>query len=61
MKNLKLGYAFQKAVLSHMSKTLIDKKEKDNLQILFEALDENKDGEITLKEFVHNFKMKFNV
>lgn len=39
-----------------MVKTLVDKKEKDNLQILFEALDDNKDGDISLKEFVGNFK-----
>ena len=44
-----------------MVKTVIDKKEKDNLQILFEALDDNMDGEINLKEFVGNFKAKFNI
>jgi Ca2+-binding EF-hand superfamily protein len=44
-----------------MAKTVIDKKEKDNLQVLFECLDENKDGEITLKEFIANYKSKFNI
>ena len=44
-----------------MVKTVIDKKEKDNLQIMFEALDEDMDGEINLKEFVTNFKNKFNI
>jgi len=31
MKNLFFGYQFQKAVLSFMVKTVIDKKEKENL------------------------------
>lgn len=31
MRNLKIGYGFQKVVLVHMVKTLLDKKEKDNL------------------------------
>jgi Ca2+-binding EF-hand superfamily protein len=44
-----------------MAKTLIDKREKENLQILFESFDENMDGEITLKEFVGNFKSKYNI
>ena len=47
--------------MSYMVRSLIDKKEKDNLQILFEALDENKDGEINLKEFVSGFKSKFSI
>ncbi|CDW88817.1 protein kinase domain containing protein [Stylonychia lemnae] len=61
MKNLFFGYQFQKAVLAFMVKTVIDKKEKDNLQIMFETLDDNKDGEINLKEFLVNFKSKFNI
>eukprot|EP00347_Sterkiella_histriomuscorum_P003644 403363499 len=61
MKNLFFGYHFQKAVLAYMVRAVIDKKEKDNLQIMFEALDDNKDGEINLKEFVTNFKSKFNI
>ena len=35
-----------------MAKTHINKKEKDNLKMIFDALDEEKDGEIELKEFV---------
>lgn len=44
-----------------MAKTMTDKKEKDNLQILFEAIDDNKDGEVNLREFVSNYKSKFNI
>ena len=61
MKSLFFGYQFQKAVMAYMVKSVIDKREKDNLQILFEALDENKDGEINLKEMVAGFKQKFNI
>ncbi len=44
-----------------MAKTVLDKKEKDNLQILFESIDENKDGEVNLREFISNYKSKFNI
>lgn len=36
----------------HMIKTDIQKIEKDNLKMIFDALDDEKDGEIELKEFV---------
>ena len=37
----------------HMIATgYIDKKEKDNLKMIFDALDDEKDGEIELKEFI---------
>lgn len=45
----------------YITKTLLDRKEKDNLQILFEILDENRDGDVTLREFVTNFRDKFDV
>jgi calcium-dependent protein kinase len=35
-----------------MIKTDIQKIEKDNLKMIFDALDDEKDGEIELKEFV---------
>ena len=35
-----------------MVKTDIEKKENDTLKMIFDALDEEKDGEIELKEFV---------
>lgn len=35
-----------------MAKTDIDKDELDILKMIFDALDEEKDGEIELKEFV---------
>lgn len=36
----------------HMAKTSILKKEKDNLKMMFDAIDEEKDGELELKELV---------
>ena len=44
-----------------MTKNMIDRKEKDSLQVLFECLDSNKDGELTLKELVESYKEKFNI
>jgi len=35
-----------------MARNNITKKEKDHLKMIFDALDEEKDGEIELKEFV---------
>ena len=45
----------------HMAKTNIDKREKDNLRMIFDALDEEKDGEIELSEFVIQLKEKFDI
>lgn len=46
----------------HMIATgYIDKKEKDNLKMIFDALDDEKDGEIELKEFIVQFKEKFDI
>jgi len=35
-----------------MSKTDINSKEKENLKMIFDALDDEKDGELELEEFV---------
>ena len=54
-KNLrlfKISYEIQRAVLMQMTKTDIEKKEYDTLKIIFDALDDDKSGEIELKEFV---------
>ena len=45
----------------HMIKTDIQKIEKDNLKMIFDALDDEKDGEIELKEFVIQLKEKFDI
>ena len=45
----------------HMIKTDIDKNEKNNLKMIFDALDEEKDGELELKEFVIQLKEKFDI
>jgi calcium-dependent protein kinase len=44
-----------------MVNSLIDKKEKDNLQIVFESIDENREGEISPSDFIKAFKLKFNL
>ena len=44
-----------------MAKSYINKKEKDNLKMIFDALDEEKDGEIELKEFVIQLDQKFDI
>ena len=61
MRNVFFTYQFQKAVVAYMAKTLIDKKEKENLQVLFESFDEDRDGDISLTEFVVGFKSKFSI
>ena len=45
----------------HMAKTSIPFKEKNNLKMMFDAIDEEKDGEIELKELVIQLKQKFDI
>ena len=61
MRSFKIGFQLQTVALVHMSKTQIQKKEKDSLKMIFDALDEEKDGEIELKEFVMQLKDKFDM
>ena len=61
MKSFKIAFQLQTAALLHMAKTNINKKEKDNLKMIFDALDEEKDGEIELKEFVVALDEKFDI
>jgi len=44
-----------------MAKTSIPFKEKNNLKMMFDAIDEEKDGEIELKELVIQLKQKFDI
>ena len=44
-----------------MSQSCIDKKEKDTLKSVFDALDSEKDGEIDMSEFVDQMKDKFDI
>ena len=39
----------------------LDKAEKNNLKMIFDALDDEKDGELELKEFIIQFKEKFDI
>ena len=52
MRCFVIGFELQRAALLHMAKTSINKQEKGNLKMIFDALDEEKDGEIELSEFV---------
>ena len=45
----------------HMSKTSIPKKEKDNLKMIYDAIDEEKDGELELSELVIQMNEKFDI
>ena len=44
-----------------MAGRFISPKEKDFLKKIFDALDEEKDGELTAEEFCDQFKVKFNL
>ena len=52
MKCFRIVYQLQRAALMHMAKTSIPKKEKDNLKMIYDAIDEEKDGELELSELV---------
>ena len=44
-----------------MVSRFISSKEKDFLRKIFDALDEEKDGELTADEFCEQFKTKFGL
>lgn len=44
-----------------MAKNHLDRKEKENLQILFESFDLNRDGDISIKELVTVYKQRYNL
>ena len=44
-----------------MAGRFITPKEKEFLKKIFDALDEEKDGELTAEEFCDQFKAKFNL
>ena len=61
MKSFRIGFQLQRMALMHLAKTFIAQKEKSVLKMLFDALDEEKDGEIELKEFVMQLNEKFDI
>lgn len=61
MRSFQIGFQLQRAALMHMAKVNILKFEKDNLKMIFDALDEEKDGEIVLAEFLIQLKEKFDI
>ena len=60
-RHFKPRFFFQKEVLRHMVSRFISSKEKDFLRKIFDALDEEKDGELTADEFCEQFKTKFGL
>lgn len=52
---------FQKEVLCHMQGRFISYKEKEFLRKIFDALDDEKDGELTVEEYCDQFKLKFGL
>ena len=60
-RNFKPKYLFQKEVLQHMVGRFLHFREKENLRKIFDALDDEKDGELTAEEFCDQFKFKFNL
>lgn len=55
-RNFKPKYLFQKEVLQHMVSRFLQSREKEDLRKIFDALDEEKDGELTAEEFCESFK-----
>ena len=44
-----------------MIRTCIYKQEHDNLKLIFDALDEEKEGEIELEQFIEQMGAKFEI
>ena len=44
-----------------MASRFLSPKEKEKLRKIFDALDDEKDGELTADEFCDQFKAKFNL
>ena len=60
-RHFKPRFFFQKEVLRHMVSRFLNHREKDFLRKIFDALDDEKDGELTANEFCDQFKAKFNL
>lgn len=54
-RHFKPKYLFQKEVLQHMVGRFIGFREKEQLRKIFDALDDEKDGELTAEEFCEQF------
>lgn len=61
IQHFKLDYQLQRAALLHMTKIMINKREKEHLRMIFDALDEEKDGEIELHELKDQMIDKFQM
>lgn len=60
-RHFKPRFFFQKEVIRHMASRFILQKEKEFLRKIFDALDDEKDGELTAEEFCDQFKEKFKL
>lgn len=61
MRSFRCGFELQRAALMWMAPNQISEDEKENLRMIFDALDEEKDGEIELEEFLIQLKDKFDI
>ena len=48
-------------VIRHMNGRFLHHKEKELLKKIFDALDEERDGELESDEFINMFQEKFNL
>ena len=52
MRSFIIGFQLQRIALNYMANFYIDRKEKNFLKMMFHTLDEEKDGELEIKELV---------
>lgn len=61
MKNFRIAFELQRVAMIFMAKTMISKREKEVLRTIFDAIDQEKDGEIELDELVEQMDEKFGM
>ena len=60
-RHFKPTFLFHMEVVRHMTGRFLYNKEKEFLKKIFDALDDEKDGELEPDEFIGQFKEKFNL
>ena len=60
-RNFRPTNLFQMEVIRHMNGRFLHHKEKELLKKIFDALDEERDGELESEEFRNMFQEKFNL
>jgi len=61
MRSFIIGFQLQRIALQYMANLYIEAKEKNNLKMIFHSLDDEKDGELEIKELVVQLKEKFDI